>query len=589
MSRLLIVSNRLPVKVNRTEQGPQLELSSGGLATGLSSLHEGGEGRWIGWSGDSDLPPGPEREHLEAEFAARRLVTVNLTAEEVERFYERYSNGILWPVFHYQAPPLEIDPRDFEAYEAVNRRFADAVAAVYLEGDHIWVQDYQLLLLPEMLRRRLPGVRIGFFLHIPFPSAEVFMTLPQRDRLLAGMLGADLVGFHTAAYMRAFAAAVLRVLGFTSNVDRIRIGSREVRLGVFPMGVDARAFAAVAAEPSVEQEVRALRGGDETRLLVGVDRLDYTKGIPRRLLAFERLLESHPELHGKIRLVQVAVPSREDVRAYQSFRSQAYELVGRIHGRFATAHWVPIYWIYRHLTREAVVALYRAADVMLVTPIRDGMNLVAKEFVASRTDGDGVLVLSEFAGAASDGIGRSTLGKAVDGNIKVKLLRQSEGLKKMPVSLSYFGSIAVSTLKWQYTDRENYFSSRISYANQLLIARKFSPGISLQLMPTLVHKNLVDSIQDDNDIWAIGAGGRFKVSKRVSINAEYYYVISQQTAQDFTNSFSIGVDLETGGHVFQLYMTNSAGIIEEQFIPQNKKENGPMVTFTSALTSAGPL
>lgn len=168
------------------------------------------------------------------------------------------------------------------------------------------------------------------------------------------------------------------------------------------------------------------------------------------------------------------------------------------------------------------------------------------------------------------GIGRSTLGKAVDGNIKVKLLRQSEGLKKMPVSVSYFGSIAVSTLKWQYTDRENYFSSRISYANQLLIARKFSPGISLQLMPTLVHKNLVDSIQDDNDIWAIGAGGRFKVSKRVSINAEYYYVISQQTAQDFTNSFSIGVDLETGGHVFQLYMTNSAGIIEEQFIPRTE-------------------
>jgi trehalose 6-phosphate synthase/phosphatase len=168
------------------------------------------------------------------------------------------------------------------------------------------------------------------------------------------------------------------------------------------MGVDARAFAAVAAEPSVEEEVKALRGGDETRLLVGVDRLDYTKGIPRRLLAFERLLENHPELHGSIRLVQVAVPSREDVRAYQAFRSRAYELVGRIHGRFATPHWVPIYWIYRHLTREAVVALYRAADVMLVTPIRDGMNLVAKEFVASRTDGDGVLVLSEFAGAASE-------------------------------------------------------------------------------------------------------------------------------------------------------------------------------------------
>jgi len=168
------------------------------------------------------------------------------------------------------------------------------------------------------------------------------------------------------------------------------------------------------------------------------------------------------------------------------------------------------------------------------------------------------------------GIGRSTLGKELDGNVKVKLLRQSTGLKKMPISLSYFGSMAVSTLKWQYTGRENYFSSRMSYANQLLIARKMSPGVSLQLMPTMVHRNLVDSIQDDNDVWAVGAGGRFKVSKRVSVNAEYYYVLSQQTAQDFTNSFSIGVDLETGGHVFQLYMTNSVGIIEEQFIPRTE-------------------
>ena len=168
------------------------------------------------------------------------------------------------------------------------------------------------------------------------------------------------------------------------------------------------------------------------------------------------------------------------------------------------------------------------------------------------------------------GIGRSTLGKELDGNIKVKILRQSKGLRKMPLSLSYFGSMAVSTLKWQFTDRDNYFSSRISYANQLLIARKFSPGISLQLMPTMIHRNLVDSIIDDNDVWALGAGGRFKVSKRVSVNAEYYYVLSKQTAQDFTNSFSIGVDLETGGHVFQLYMTNSVGIIEEQFIPRTE-------------------
>lgn len=388
--------------MRRASGALRFEPSSGGLATGLAPYHERGNGRWIGWTGAPLPASADDRAGLTRELAARRLVPVPLGREEVERFYERLANGILWPVFHYQPPPFEFDERDWRSYVAVNERFADIVADEYTEGDRIWVHDYHLLLLPELLRRRLPRARIGFFLHIPFPSSEVFRTLPHRDRMLEGMLGADVIGFHTAAYMRCFAASVMRVLGVVADLDRIHLPGRQVALGVYPMGVDALGFAAVAATPSVEQEVSALRGDANTRLLVGIDRLDYTKGIPRRLLAFERLLETHPELHGRIRLVQIGVPSREEVDAYQVLRAHAYELVGRIHGRFATPHWVPIFWINRSLTREAVVALYRAADVMLVTPIRDGMNLVAKEFVASRTDDDGVLVLSEFAGASTE-------------------------------------------------------------------------------------------------------------------------------------------------------------------------------------------
>jgi trehalose 6-phosphate synthase/phosphatase len=274
------------------------------------------------------------------------------------------------------------------------------VAQHYQPGDLIWVHDYQLLLLPALLRERLPDARIGFFLHIPFPSEELFRTLPERDQLLRGLLGADLVGFHTPTYLRHFAASLTQILGLTIEIDRVQLANREVRLGVFPMGIDAETFRSLADDPAVQAEASALRGDGTVRLIVGVDRLDYTKGIPRRLLAYERMLQNHPDLREKVRLIQVAVPSRTGIEAYQDFRSVVDELVGRINGDFGTPRWVPVHYIFRNLSEPELVALYRAADVMLVTPLRDGMNLVAKEFVASRTDGDGVLVLSEFAGAS---------------------------------------------------------------------------------------------------------------------------------------------------------------------------------------------
>ena len=400
MSRLVIVANRLPVTVQVRDGEVEVERSAGGLATGLLRPHEQSGGLWIGWSGASQELTPEQQAALDEKLAAQRLVPVPLTPDQVTRYYEGYSNGVLWPLFHYLLDQVPLSVSDWDAYVEVNEQFARVTAEHYRPGDLVWVHDYQLLLVPALLRRLIPDARIGFFLHIPFPSEELFRTLPSRARLLEGLLGADLIGFHTPTYLRHFATSLTHILGLVVDIDRVQVPGREVRLGVFPMGIDAEFFRTTARDPAVEAEAQALRGDGSVRLLVGVDRLDYTKGIPRRLLAYERMLELHPELRGKVRLVQVAVPSRTGVEAYQDFRSVVDELVGRINGAFGTPRWVPVHYIFRSISPSDLVALYRAADVMVVTPLRDGMNLVAKEFVASRIDGDGVLVLSEFAGAA---------------------------------------------------------------------------------------------------------------------------------------------------------------------------------------------
>ncbi|GEJ55727.1 bifunctional alpha,alpha-trehalose-phosphate synthase (UDP-forming)/trehalose-phosphatase [Anaeromyxobacter diazotrophicus] len=402
MGRLLIVSNRLPVTVKAGRGGAvEIQLSTGGLATGMKGPHERLGGLWIGWPGDLEGLSAAARDEADARLAEHRLVPVPLSADEIARYYEGYSNAILWPLFHYSAARLPPEVSGFDVYERVNARFAGAVADQWREGDLVWIHDYQLMLVPAMLRERLPGARIGFFLHIPFPSSEIFRLLPQRERLLEGLLGADLLGFHTSTFVRHFASSALRLVGATTEVDRVRWRGREVRLGVFPMGIDAAHFDALARSPEVEERARAHRA-EGTPILLGIDRLDYTKGIQRRLLAYEALLRAHPELRKKVRLVQVAVPSRENVEAYRELRDEVDALVGRIHGEYATPGWSPIHYLYRGLAPPDLVALYRAADAVLVTPLRDGMNLVAKEFVAARPDGDGVLVLSEFAGAAAE-------------------------------------------------------------------------------------------------------------------------------------------------------------------------------------------
>ena len=321
MGRLLIVSNRLPVTVKSERGKIRVSESIGGLATGLRGPHQSGESLWVGWPGEVSRREG-QRSYLEKELADLRAVPVYLTQSEINRYYEAFSNGVLWPLFHYQTDRLQRDAwRHWRTYREVNRRFADVVVQHYRSGDLIWVHDYQLTLVPAMLRQLLPQARIGYFLHIPFPSSEVFRILPWRSQILEGILGADLIGFHTYSYMRHFIRALLLILGVESEGEMLAYGNRKVLMGVFPIGIDAAEFGRLADRESVLAKAEAIRqecGG--RKLILGVDRLDYTKGLPRRMLAMDRLLEREPGLRDKVRMIQVVVPSRTQVDSYQQYR-----------------------------------------------------------------------------------------------------------------------------------------------------------------------------------------------------------------------------------------------------------------------------
>ncbi|MFI5301503.1 MAG: bifunctional alpha,alpha-trehalose-phosphate synthase (UDP-forming)/trehalose-phosphatase [Polyangiales bacterium] len=403
-ARVLIVSNRLPVTAARGGDGFAFEPSSGGLATALASVTGRRETLWIGWPGVAMDQNDPDLATIDGELARRRLAPVHLTRDEIALYYDGFANGVLWPLFHYLVDKVSLEvPDQWGAYATVNRRFADVVASHARAGDVVWVHDYQLALVPALLRARAPGVRIGFFLHIPFPSEDVFRILPWREEILRGLLGADLIGFHTAADMNHFVGAAAQVLGIEPGWDALFFEGRVVRIGAYPISVDAEALSASARSDRVRDETARVRESAGSRvILLGVDRLDYTKGIRFRLRAFARLLERDPTLRDRVRYIQVAVPSRDAVPAYVELSEAVHALVGRINGQHGSIEHTPIVFLNRAMTSEQVAALYAAADVMLVTPLRDGMNLVAKEFVACKNDESGVLVLSEFAGAAAE-------------------------------------------------------------------------------------------------------------------------------------------------------------------------------------------
>ena len=400
--RLITISNRLPVTVTSTPDGFALHQSAGGLATGIRGPHEHLEGIWIGWPGDMSRIEASRHGELMAALDDDGLVPVLMSKHEQEVFYEDISNAVLWPICHDRLDQLPLRVEGWDVYERINRRFADTVVKHYRPGDLIWIHDYQLFRLPALVRERLPHARIGFFLHVPFPNPEIFFALPTRRWLVEGVMGADVIGFHTRRWRGHFTAALRRLLHLEMDADAtVSWQGRRVALGIFPMSVDAAELSRRAGVQEVSAARLEFHAGI-SKLLVGIDRLDYSKGIPRRLLAFERLLRLHPDWRERVRLIQVAVPSRGNVNAYRKARSEVDALVGRINGDLSTPTWAPIRYLYRSVPQTTLLGLYRAADVMLVTPVRDGMNLVCKEFVASRVDEDGVLVLSEFAGAADE-------------------------------------------------------------------------------------------------------------------------------------------------------------------------------------------
>eukprot|EP00835_Amoeboradix_gromovi_P003538 NODE_238_length_13323_cov_0.463854.p2 type:complete len:648 gc:universal NODE_238_length_13323_cov_0.463854:7266-9209(+) len=400
LNELIVVSNRLPVTITKCESGRfKYSMSSGGLVSALSGLAKEMTFKWIGWTGIEI--PNDEQATVIKELAELNCIPVFMPDDTAELFYNGFSNSIIWPLFHYTPGDLNFDQSMWEAYKHANYLFANTLRDNISDSTMIWVQDYHLMLLPELLRKSNPYCNIGFFLHTPFPSSEVYRILPVRTEILHGLLNCNLIGFHTFDYARHFLSSCTRILGLQTSPNGVEYKDRRVTVGVFPIGIDPEKFKQGLESDSIKQRISHLKSKFENvKLMVGVDRLDYIKGVPQKLHAFDAFLSKHPEWIGKVVLVQVAVPSRTDVEEYIQLRNNVNQLVGEINGKYGTIEFSPIHFLNKSVEFEELTALYAACDVCLVTSTRDGMNLVSYEYICCQADNHGVLVLSEFAGAA---------------------------------------------------------------------------------------------------------------------------------------------------------------------------------------------
>jgi trehalose 6-phosphate synthase/phosphatase len=410
--RLVVVSNRLPFTVSFKDGAPEFKTSTGGLSTGLASyLRQANAGArdhldyfWLGWPGTGIAPEfeGAVRKHGEEQF---KCAPVFLPEESMERFYHGFCNKTIWPLFHYFPSLAQFDEGYWQEYRNVNRIFGEAVANTLRPDDVVWIHDYHLMLLPRLIREKFPEMPIGFFLHIPFPSFEIFRLMPRawREEIIEGLLGSSLIGFHTHDYTRDFLTAVVRTSGYEHQLGNLTLRERAVKVDTFPMGVDFERFATAAQSPETQNRVEELRqkcAGQ--KVIFSVDRLDYTKGLVNRLRGYDLFLKNNPQWHGKVMFIMSVAPSRIGVESYQAMQLELEQTIGRITGAYGNVNWNPLIYQFRNISFEEIVALYRLCDVALITPVRDGMNLVAKEFVASRPDKKGVLILSEIAGAAKE-------------------------------------------------------------------------------------------------------------------------------------------------------------------------------------------
>lgn len=401
--RLIVVSNRLPITIKK-EESYTYSMSSGGLVSALSGLKKEMSFTWIGW-------PGKDFEEEDRKTIAKTLKDeynckpVFLSDELADAHYNGFSNSILWPLFHYHPGEISFNDESWLAYLEANQKFADAVSEELCDGDMVWVHDYHLMMLPQMLRKKIgakmKNVKIGWFLHTPFPSSEIYRILPVRSEVLLGVLHSDLVGFHTYDYARHFLSSCALVLKLETSPNSIEFNGRKVKVGTFPIGIDPEKFLETLESQDVVERINRLKEKFKGfQVIVGVDRLDYIKGVPQKLVGYEYFFEKYPHFIGKVVLVQVAVPTRSDVPEYQYLTSRVNEQVGRINGRFGTVEYVPIHFMYQSVNFKEMVALYAASDVCLVSSTRDGMNLVSYEFITSQQQKHGTLILSEFAGAA---------------------------------------------------------------------------------------------------------------------------------------------------------------------------------------------
>ena len=502
MKRLLIVSNRLPVNVIKREGNLRFLPSAGGVATGLSSFYKSYSSRWIGWPGMTLENIDDEEKHqIEERLSAQGCHPVFLSKPMVDNYYYGFCNKTLWPLFHHFPLYASYNRSFWEAYRQVNHVFCDAVVESAQPGDVIWVHDFQLMLLPGLIRKRLPEASIGFFLHIPFPSFEVFRLLPWRKEILEGLLGADLIGFHTNDYLLHFLDSVHRLLGYEHSFGQINAGNRLVKVDVFPMGIDYRRFASAVEDPEVRDAIRRFEKKLEgQKVILSIDRLDYTKGIPQRIQAFDLFLERNPQYKEKVTLILAVVPSRTGVEQYAQIKNRVDELVGKINGKQGNIGWMPIWYMYRFQSFHSLVALYNVADAALVTPMRDGMNLIAKEFLATKTDGRGVLILSEMAGASKE------LGEAivVNPNNQDEIAWAIKEALTMPEE----EQVERNRIMQKRLNRYNVVRWGTDFIDALSNVKKIQLALSVRKLTEEMQKKLIRSYwQSDNSIMLLDYDG----------------------------------------------------------------------------------